>query len=247
MHTKFYAFSSTGTADDVVMVSSANLNKGGGTRGWNDIYTMVDRPRSFEVYTRIHREMTEDIRAGSGKVEVVDGPFTSRFFPMRKATRRNDPGLDDLNKIGCRSAFGRTQVHVNMFGFKGDRGKYMSDKLFALKRQGCRVNIIFGAPSKVMSAYLKQKSRQHGIPLYNSRRDFDGDGLKEVRAHSKYVIVKGRYGSDASSFQVLTGSANWGDGGLDRGDESTLNIASRAAYSQYLDNWHVVRRHSVRS
>lgn len=247
MHSKFYAFSSSGTASDIVMVSSANLNKGGGTRGWNDIYTMVNRPVSFDVYNQIHRAMTEDVRAGTGKVEVVDGPFISRFYPMRNATRSNDPALQDLDKIGCRSASGRTQVHVNMFGFKGRRGEYMADKLFDLKRQGCKVYIIFGAPSKIMAAYLKKQSRKHGIPLYNSRRDFDGDGEKEVRAHSKYVLVKGRYGSDASSFQVLTGSANWVDGGLDRGDENTLNIESRAAYRQYLANWHVVRRHSVRS
>jgi hypothetical protein len=247
MHSKFYAFSTTGSARDVVMVSSANLNKGGGTRGWNDIYTMVDRPASFALYRRIHREMTEDVRAGRGRVELVDGRFTSRFFPMRNATRRNDPALEDLNRIGCRSAFGRTEVHVNMFGWKGKRGRYMADKLFSLKRNGCQVSIIFGAPSLVMSKYLKKQARKHRVPLFNSRRDFDGDGIKEVRAHSKYVIVKGRYGRDASSHQVLTGSANWVDGGLDRGDESTLNIASRAAYRQYLRNWHVVRRHSVRS
>lgn len=246
MHDKFYAFSNSGDARNVVMVSSSNLNRGGAVYGWNDAYTMVERPKSFEAYRQIHREMTEDTQAGDGKVEVVDGPFTSRFYPMRRATQANDPALADLNQIGCRSDFGRTRVNVSMFGFRGERGKYMADKLFSLGRDGCAVKVIFGAPSKVMAKYLKDGARAGYIKLWNSRWDFEGDSRKEVRSHTKYVLVKGSYGDDRASYQVLTGSANWNDGGLDRGDEVTLNIADRSAYNQYVVNWNVIRKHTQR-
>ena len=39
MHGKFYVFSQTGEASNVIMVSSSNLNAGGASRGWNDLYT----------------------------------------------------------------------------------------------------------------------------------------------------------------------------------------------------------------
>jgi len=246
MHSKFFAFTSTGHVEDVVMVSSSNLNQGGAILGWNDLYTMVDRPVSYAAYLKIHRDMTEDTRAGDGKEEVVDGPFTSRFYPMYKASRRNDPELESLQRIRCRGAFGRTQVHVAMFGWRGVRGRYMADKLFSLSRQGCSVRIIFGAPSKKMASYLRTGARRVNVDLYNSRWDFNDDGVKEIRSHNKYVLVKGSYAGDRSSHLVMTGSANWVDGGLDRGDEVTLAIRSRDAHREYLTQWHLVRRHSVR-
>ena len=246
MHSKFYAFSNTGTARSVVMVSSSNLNLGGAKNGWNDLYTMSGRPDSFAVYRRIHREMTEDTPAGDAKEEIQDGPFLSRFYPMKNATKANDPVLADLNQIRCRSDLGRTQVHVSMFGWRGSRGTYLADKVFSLKRDGCIVKVIFGAPSKEMAIYLRQKARATNVPLFNSRWDFDHDGHKEIRAHTKYVLVKGGYGQDRTAYEVMTGSANWVNGGLDRGDESTLNISLRSAYQQYLKNWDDTRLHSVR-
>ena len=106
--------------------------------------------------------------------------------------------------------------------------------------------MIFGAPSKEMAIYLRQKARATRVPLYNSRWDFNRDGPKEMRAHTKYVLVKGGFGQDRSAHEVMTGSANWVNGGLDRGDETTLNVSLRSAYRQYMRNWEVIRRQSVR-
>ncbi len=159
----------------------------------------------------------------------------------------NDPVLADLNKIRCRgSSLGRTQVHVSMFGWRGTRGTYLADKVFSLKREGCAVAVIFGAPSKKMAYYLRQKARQTGVPLYNSRWDLTGDDRKELRAHTKYVLVKGAYGDNNAAHEVMTGSANWVDGGLDKGDENTLNISLRSAWTEYKRNWEQIRRHSKR-
>ncbi|QIK65455.1 hypothetical protein G7072_03060 [Nocardioides sp. HDW12B] len=247
MHSKFYAMSNSGDARWVSMISSSNLNLGGGEYGWNDLYTTSNRQKTFEGYRQIHREMTEDKPGGGELREVVDGPFTTRFFPMAKATMANDPVLDDLNKIRCRgSSLGRTQVHVSMFGWRGTRGTYLADKVFSLKGQGCAVSVIFGAPSKQMAIYLRQKARATGVPLYNSRWDLTGDDRKELRAHTKYVLVKGAYGDNNTAYEVMTGSANWVDGGLDKGDENTLNISLRSAWTEYKRNWEQIRKHSVR-
>lgn len=246
MHSKFFAFSKTGKARDVVMLSSANLNKGGALNGWNDLYTMVNRPKSYKKYNEIHREMTEDSRAGDGKVQVKDGRFISRFFPMRGASRANDPTMQDLRRIGCHSAYGRTKIRVSMFYWAKARGDYIADKLLGLARNGCRVSIIYGAPSIPIATRLRDAARRRLIGLYDSRWDHNRDGYNEVRTHAKYVLVKGRYGSDASSHQVWTGSQNWVSGSLSKGDEVTLNVAKKSAYNDYIDNWNVVKRHSRR-
>ncbi len=246
MHSKFFAFSTTGTAKNVVMVSSSNLNLGGAALGWNDLYTMKNRPASYEGYRRIHREMTEDSKAGDGKVEIKDGPYTSRFFPMRNAKKRNDPTLEDLNRIGCRSSFGRTKILVSMFYWKGTRGDYLATKLLNLARAGCQVSVIYGAPSVAIAERLRKAAKARRITLYDSRWDFNDDGYNEIRTHAKYVLVKGRIGRDASAYEVMTGSQNWVAGSLSRGDESTLNISLRSAYQDYVKNWNQIRNHSRR-
>ncbi|MDQ3615738.1 MAG: phospholipase D-like domain-containing protein [Actinomycetota bacterium] len=246
MHSKFYAFSQTGTANDVVMVSSANLNLGGAAHGWNDLFTIKNRPVTFAKFDEIHREMTDDSRAGDGKVELVDGPYTSRFFPMKDASKANDPTLGDLNKIGCSSAFGRTRVNISMFYWKGTRGNYIADKLLNLARAGCRVSIIYGAPSLEIAERLRAAAGRNLIDLFDSRWDFNDDGYNEVRTHAKYVLVKGRFGANASSYQVMTGSQNWVAGSLSRGDEVSLNIAGAPAWNDYIQNWNDIREHSRR-
>ena len=246
MHSKFYAFSTTGTARRVVMVSSSNLNRGGAGAGWNDLYTMTNRPASYDVYKRIHREMTDDTRAGDGKVEIQDGPYVSRFFPMRRATKANDPTLQDLNKVRCRSDFGRTKINVSMFYWAGTRGNYLADKLLSLARSGCQVSVIYGAPSVQIAERLRKAARTQLISLFDSRWDMNDDGYNEVRTHSKYVLVKGRYGADASAHEVMTGSQNWVAGSLSRGDEVSLNISLRSAYAHYIASWARIRQHSRR-
>ena len=243
MHSKFYAFSKSGKAKNVVMVSSSNLNRGGAVLGWNDLYTMRNRLRSFDKYREIHREMTDDRRANDQKVEIKDGPYTSRFFPMRNANKANDPTMQDLRKIGCG---GGTRVNVSMFYWAKTRGEYIASKLLNLARSGCRVGIIYGAPSIKIATRLRDAARRNLINLYDSRWDFNNDGYNEIRTHSKYVLVRGRFGGDRSSHQVLTGTQNWVNGSLSRGDENSLNIARRSAYLDYLRNWNDIRRHSRR-
>ena len=246
MHSKFYLFSRTGASENVVMVSSSNLNRGGAVLGWNDMYTLKERPRSWAKYVEIHREMTDDTRAGVRKEEIVDGPYTSRFFPIRRAGRRNDPTLEDLNKIGCRSAYGRTKVHVSMFYWKGSRGDYLASKLLSLARNGCQVSIVYGAPSVDIATRLRDAARRHQINLFDSRWDFNNDGYNEIRTHAKYVLVKGAFGGDRSHHIVMTGSQNWVSGSLSKGDETTLNVELKSAWSQYMRNWNQIRNHARR-
>jgi phosphatidylserine/phosphatidylglycerophosphate/cardiolipin synthase-like enzyme len=247
MHAKFYAFSRTGTARDVVIISSSNLNEGGASRGWNDMYTVKDRPKTYDLYLSVHREMMDDDEGDDrGQKEVVDGKYTTRIFPWPGVRRRDDPVMRDLNKVGCRGARGRTLVHVSMFFWKGDRGNDIATKLLNLARNGCQVSIIYGAPSRNIADRLRAPARAGLISLYDSRWWLDEDEEVDVRTHHKYVLVNGRYGSQAQSWQVMTSTANWVDGSLRRCDENSLNIASASAWRAYKANWDDVRSHSRR-
>lgn len=247
MHSKFYAFSHTGTTRNVVMVSSSNLNKGGAVAGWNDLYIIKRRPRTFREFRKIHQEMTDDVRAGTNKVQLIDGPFTSRFFPMENASKANDPTLDDLDHIRCKgSDWGRTRINISMFYWAGKRGTYLARKLIGLARDGCRVSIIYGAPSRDIRLYLRKFARRNLIRLYDSRWDLNGNGTYDVRTHCKYVLVKGRYRGDRHARVVMTGSQNWVGGSLSKGDEVTLNVKLASAYHKYIINWGAIRNHSRR-
>jgi phosphatidylserine/phosphatidylglycerophosphate/cardiolipin synthase-like enzyme len=246
MHSKFFAFSRTGKARHVVMVSSSNLNRGGAQGGWNDLYTIKDRPISYRAYASIHRDMTDDRKAGDKKVQIRDGELVSRFFPMRNASRKTDPTLHDLEQIRCRSAMGPTRIHISMFYWKGRRGDYLASRVLDLARAGCRVSVVYGAPSLGLAERLRRAADRRLINLWDSRWDRNDDGYSEVRTHAKYVLVRGNYRRDRKAHVVLTGSQNWVAGSLSRSDETTLNIESRAAYRQYLRNWKQIRQHSRR-
>lgn len=245
MHAKFYAFSRAGTANNVIMVSSSNLNQGGATKGWNDMYTMRFQPASFEFYNKMHRQMTNDRNvAGGQRVEFRDGPYTSRFFPMKGADRDNDPLMVDLRKIGCSSAFGPTQVRISMFYWRDARGDYIADKVLDLARDGCKVHVIYGAPGNELAARMRKAARSGLIRLWDSRRGLNSEGTPAVRTHGKFVLVKGRYDGDGSAHVVMTGTQNWVWGSLRLSDENSLNIELKSAYDQYAAGWERIRRHS---
>jgi hypothetical protein len=133
-----------------------------------------------------------------------------------------------------------------MFYWKGKRGAYLLDKVADLARHGCKVQIIYGAPSKLLAERMRKMARRHLIDLWDSRWDHNDDGWNEVRTHAKYVLVKGRVGKDRRAYRVWTGSQNWVGGSLFRSDETTLNIALRSAYVDYKSNWANIRNHSRR-
>ncbi len=245
MHAKFYAFSKSGSADHVVIVSSSNLNVGGALKGWNDSYTMKGVPRTYAMYEEVHDEMGRDRPIAQSYRTVREGPYVSRVFPMENGNRSTDPALADLQKVRCSSAFGRTKVFISMFYWQGVRGNYMADRVLKMARHGCRVSIIMGAPSRDIAKRLRTSARAGHIRLWDSRV-WTKRRVLRVRTHHKYTLVRGTYNGDNSAHLVMTGSANWGHGSLDKSDDNTLNIERTSAYNQYLRNWHEVRRHSKR-
>lgn len=248
-HSKFYVFTRTGTARNVVMVSSSNLNKGGAVKGWNDLYITKGNRKLVQHYTGIHAEMSKDTPTGDRYRQFRVGKFTSRFYPKPQG---KDPVINDLKKVRCKGANGgagrkgRTKINISMFAWNNVRGMSIARRLLKLDKAGCDVSIIYGAPSRQVRNLLTKSARKGGVKLWDSRQDRNGDGIFDLRVHHKYMLISGRYGGDRSAWRVHTGSQNWGRGTLRGGDENTLNIVSRKAYRQYMKNWNHIASHGSR-
>jgi len=243
VHSKIYAMSNSGTADHVVMVSSSNLNGGGAKLGWNDLVVMKNRPKTFDFLVHVHWMMTAQKRAGRELLELKDGPYTTRVFPIEGGKDR-DPLLRDLRRIKCSSAYGRTSLHIQQFWWNGRRGNYLWDKIRSLARHGCTVKIIIGAIDRGLGRRMRDAERRGLIDFWDSRIDTDDDGYVNTRTHMKSIAVRGTYGTNRRYHGVWTGTANWSDGSLNRGDENTLNIRSASLWRRYIGYWQVVRNHS---
>ncbi len=248
-HSKFYLFSQSGTARNVMMVSSSNLNRGGAGRGWNDLFTVKRNPAMFRDYASIFTEMAQDTPLDGDRFrEFVRGRYTSRFFPL---TVYRDPVLEDLAKVRCRGATGgsgrrgRTAIHIAMFAWLNERGARIARRVVELDNRGCDVSVVYGAPSHTVVDILKRSARRGGVRLWDSRHDLNRDGVADLRTHQKYMLINGVYGADTSSWRVHTGSQNWG-GTLMNGDDVTINIVGRMAYGQYLANWRSIARYGSR-
>lgn len=257
VHTKFYAFSESGGVQNIVMVSSANLNTDSATSKWNDLYSMVDAG-TYARYAAIHNEMADDTSRDLDSYQVYrtdNGRYESRFFPMLGASQATDPTMVDLSRVICSGASGgtgsngHTAIHIAMFLWKGTRGLYIADRILNLARSGCAVKVIYGAPGTEVAAKLKTAARNGLIKLYDSRVDLNHDGSVDVRVHSKYMLIEGNYGpspdgfypANTAAWQVYTGSQNWSDGALARADELLLGIRDKRAYDSYLNNWRNIR------
>ncbi|WP_183096095.1 phospholipase D-like domain-containing protein [Nocardioides stalactiti] len=244
MHSKIYAMSNSGSARWVTMTSSSNLNAGGANKGWNDLVVMKNRPNTFAFLVKIHRLMTRQKKAGGKLVEFVDGPYTTRIFPMVGVGKDRDPLMVDLRKVKCTSSFGPTQLYIQQFWWNGHRGNYIWDRIRNMAQNGCKVHIIFGAVDSSLLSRMRAARASGLIELWDSRIDTNQDSCVDTRTHMKNIAVRGTYGRDRRYSGVWTGTANWATGSLTKGDEITLNVRSASLYREYVERWQVVKNHS---
>ncbi len=109
---KFFLFSQTGKARNVVMVGSTNLTGYAARVHWNDLFTMNNREISYRAYSTIHHELAHDVPVAEPHVLVVDGDLTSEFGAIvPRINEENDPIWLRLNQVDParrRAASGRS-------------------------------------------------------------------------------------------------------------------------------------------
>lgn len=253
-HIKFFLFSQTGKAHDVVMLGSTNLTDYAARVHWNDLFTMNDRPVTYAAYSTIHRQLAMDVPVAEPYVIVVDGDLTSEFGPIvPRIEKENDPIWLRLNQVDCRTSAGfgqhrRSVIRVMMYAWVGQRGQYLARKAADLDRKGCVVRAILSGAGTV----VKRTLRRGGVQMRSADLDTDRDketGFDDTPwehfTHEKWMTLNGTYGG-APLRVVWTGSENWSDKS-EVNDEVTLTIPRRGAHKAYAQHFETLwRRHTRR-
>lgn len=238
-HAKFLTFTRSGTAQNVVMVSSGNLTGPGADWGWNDHYTWRGKPGLHKAYVELFEEMTADSKVRNPYRVVAAGGATSHMVPQPGATLRQDPVSKALDSVTCSGAAdgagrgGKTLVQVSMFGWTGDRGLHLASKLRKLDRDGCVVEVIVGKPAQIPLMELRRPGPNGGVAVRDSRFDRSGDGRPDLYVHTKYMLISGHVAGDRSATHVYTGSQNWFDRSQTHDDELIVHFDTPGVHSKY--------------
>lgn len=225
-HNKFYLFSRTGGARDVVVQSSANLTDLNSRTYWNNATTFVGNHRLYEAYDAYFEDLAAE-RATDDYYRTTTtgmrgGTVRSYFFPRAEG----DHVLEILAKVGCR---GGTTIHIGMSEWDTHRIA-IAQRTVALSGQGCEVRIVHGVMDADVRATL---SADPGIEL----RELNDANALPGRIHSKYFLINGDFDGDHDARWVFTGSPNWNVTSLRRNDEAMIQTNLRPVYDAYEANF----------
>jgi hypothetical protein len=220
-HNKFYLFSRTGGARDVVVQSSANLTDVNSKTYWNNATTLVGNRKLYQAYNAyfedLAAERANDDYYRTTTTAMPGGMVRASFFPRAEG----DHVLDVLSKVSCR---GGTAIHVGMSEWD-DYRIAIPRRLVELAKQGCAVKIVHGPMTAEVLATLSAE------PSIQVRGLTDANALPGY-LHSKYFLIK-----EGHARWVFTGSPNWNVTSLRRNDEAMIQTNLRPVYDAYEANF----------
>ncbi|MFF2570479.1 phospholipase D-like domain-containing protein [Streptomyces sp. NPDC058084] len=238
-HNKFWLFSSTGGASDVVVQTSANMTGVQRTDLFNNAVTIVDSGL-YGIYQDYFADLLAYGTSATGLSHYyktpASGPYKAYFFPRKEAagtTYDNDASTDTvkliLDNVGCT---GGTQIRMAANLFTRDE---VASKLVALKNAGCSVTLAHdgypGSMGSGVESIISGKLTQR-VQCYEDR----GTGVAKAGLHSKYLLVEGTYDGVAGRKLLWTGSHNYTYPALRANDETLLKIDNAALYDQFKAN-----------
>lgn len=252
-HNKFFLFSHTLGADNVVLQTSSNMHGGrDGARGWNDALVVAGNKALYDNYDRYFGDLGAR-RANSNYHDVRKplqaGNTRSFFYPRRERNGRpySDPAEDTVHtllsnidckgnrKVGTGDGTHRTVVRVSMTILS--RG-YLADRLVQLDRAGCYVDVLalYHPESRAEREAMRTLARRtanayHGVRL----RYFCGSD--PVWTHQKLLLVEGGFYGRPDRTLVWTGSHNWSHNSLRQSDEAMVQIEDPALHAAYRSNF----------
>ncbi|MBO8193925.1 hypothetical protein ITI46_19975 [Streptomyces oryzae] len=241
-HNKFWLFSRTGGLRNVVVQTSSNLSTGNYTKFWNDAMA-VAQASAYAAYSRYFDKVAQEDWRGWRYVRAEAAPYAGYFFPRPKG---GDTVVGILNNVTCRwkDARGSHRTSVRLAMFKLTR-QSVADKLAALQRKGCAVDIVYAeSDSKDSTGSPGTWETLHapgGPAMRCLHYDDDGDPktAREV-IHSKTLMISGRY-AGAPDKVVWTGSHNYSGPALTRNDEALLKVDSSSVHDAYVRHFRQVR------
>jgi len=240
-HSKYFLFSRSGRARQVVIHGSANLTKASTSNQWNDVYTTVGRERPYKFFVRVFHQMAKDRPVRRPYAAWSNGRDRFMFFPGGDY----DPVMGLLNKVRCRGATNtrsnRTRIRIAPDVLREERGMRLGRKVWQLWQNGCDVRIGYTVMGRDTGRMLRRPGqRGRGVPMRHLVQDVNGDGQFDRYFHLKAMSIVGNVGRDRSNWAVLNGSSNWSGRGF-RSDEN-LGIHWRKGltrrYDKHISYWY---------
>jgi phosphatidylserine/phosphatidylglycerophosphate/cardiolipin synthase-like enzyme len=209
-HSKLYLFSSSGTAQQVVVTSSSNITENGYRTAFNDAFTIVGNPAVYvgarRYVDRLHLDVTpraNPYTEASGKGAVM------KFFPDFTRVARRDAVSTIFNNVHCRAGRGsgdgkgHTVVDLVQPEWSSNRS-YIIDRLDRLQRRGCLVRVLTtrgGAAPSMLRKLVRSSIRVRYSDLFQG-------STRTSYAHSKYIAINGGFYASSNTQTVFTGSTN---------------------------------------
>jgi phosphatidylserine/phosphatidylglycerophosphate/cardiolipin synthase-like enzyme len=244
-HNKFFLFSRTDGTSQVVVQSSANLNKTNAVSYWNNAVVLVN-PGLYDDYRLYFHDLwVQTASSDYGRV-TSSGNAKVWHFPMAIG----DPVAETLSRdvtctgntaVGLR---GRTILRVAMKDFYRIE---VAEALWTLADGGCLINVAYDEPAAI-EPYLSQSAAVvaalsrplvhpgGGIQLFLAGPS-TADNPQRRLIHSKYLLIEGTYAGKRNTKVVFTGSHNFSYGSLRDNDETLLRVASTKIHDQYRTNF----------
>jgi len=243
-HMKFFLFSETGQADNVVMVGSTNTTRWAANVHFNDLFTQANRSGMFRDYSKIHAQLARDKRVKKPYWKVKHGDLVTEFGAV-VARGPRDPVAKRLRQVSCK---GGTTIRIVMYAWVGDRGLYLARRVADLRRKGCSVRTILSGASRDVKQALKNGGvamRSADIDLDDNRDTGFGETAWDRFTHEKWMTLDGTWAGKRQKI-VWTGSENWS--GLSfLNDEVTIKIPRASVHSQYAQHFEFLWNNRTRS
>jgi phosphatidylserine/phosphatidylglycerophosphate/cardiolipin synthase-like enzyme len=237
IHSKLYLFSRTGGAKYVSMNSSANPAETGVSKSWNNTYTTVGDKTLYDANVDNFNDMLPDKTNTDYYHTVESPPYKEYFFPRAGSTKKSDTLYNILNDVTCPSSIKLTTY------FWTSARLYLAQKLSALKKAGCSVEVIYpDGPGSQDTIYPEVTAELlHGdIDTWNTRPK------KGLYVHNKVILIDGTYQGVAGQKLVYATSQNLTLTSLRESNEVMLRIPNNpSVYGAYLGNFEQIKSQSV--
>jgi phosphatidylserine/phosphatidylglycerophosphate/cardiolipin synthase-like enzyme len=235
IHSKLYLFSRTGGARYVSMNSSANPAETGISKSWNNTYTTVGDKTLYDANVDNFNDMLPDKTNTDYYHTVESGNLKEYFFPRAGSTKKSDTLYNILNDVSCPSTIKLTTY------FWTSARLYLAEKLTALQKAGCRVEVIYpdgSGDQNTVYAAVTAELRDGGIPTWNTRP------VAGLYVHNKVILIDGTYQGVAGQKIVYATSQNLTMTSLRKSNEVMLRIPIPSVYNAYSGNFDEIKRHS---
>jgi phosphatidylserine/phosphatidylglycerophosphate/cardiolipin synthase-like enzyme len=228
MHNKFFLFTRTLDATDVVSLGTANMNTESATETYNSWFTEPDAPM-FDEYHGYWEDLVKgkkDLDYYHTRKPQQHGNFKTYFYPRSSG----DTFENTLEAVDCEKDGGT----IRLAHFSITR-KAVADQLRRLGAEGCKVEVV---ATRLQGEACTGLADKKNVRVWGFEK---GDRW----VHSKNLLIDSTYGG-SREWAVFTGSHNLNGYSLTQNDENVLRITDRAnTYQQFVANFKEVQKAAV--